>query len=158
MSKGRKVGPKFGQKFIKKLGFTLGIHFWTTCVVLVSFLYAPGLHFGSPWLILASFWELFGVFFAHFWRCMTCFWINSRPSGNLEESIFGSLIKGIFLTAFLESGRVHFRMVTFGRDSPAQIMHAEIRRDFGPSYTGRVLQWFQPTLYTQSSAEFSVSF
>ena len=88
---------------------------------------------------------------------MTCFWINSRPFGNLEDStVFGSLIKGIFLIAFLESGKVHLRI--FGRDSPAQIMHAEVPRDFARNSTGKVLQLFQPTLYTQSSADFSVSF
>ena len=47
---------------------------------------------------------------------MTCFWINFRPSCNLEESIFGLLIKDIFFITFLESGRVDFRMVSFGRD------------------------------------------
>ena len=56
------------------------------------------------------------MFSVRFWRFMTCFWINSRPSGNLEESIFGSLIKDLFFITFLESGRVDFRMVSFGRD------------------------------------------
>ena len=152
-----KGGPQFGQQFIKQIGFTLGIHFWITCVVLVSFLYAPGLHFWSPWLILASFSKLFGMFSVRFWRFMTCFGIKSRPFGNLEESIFGSLIKDLFFITFLESGRVDFRMVRFGRDMQksaeisAKIIQAEFCND-------SVLQWLKPTLYTQSSAEFSVSF
>ena len=157
MSKGPKRGPNFGQQIIQKLGFTLVVNFWTTCVILVSFWCAPWLHFGSPWLLLASFWELFGVFFVHFWRCMTCFWINSNPSGNREESTFGSLIMDIFFITFLESGRVDFPMVSFGRDMQksaeisAKILQAEFCSD-------SVLQWFMPTLYTQSSAAFSVSF
>ena len=110
---------------------------------------------------LGSFWhlfgELFGMFFVRFWRFMTCFWINSRPSCNLEESIFGSLIKDFFFITFLESGRVDFRMVSFGRDMQksaeisAKILQAEFCSD-------SVLQWFKPTLYTQSSAELSVTF
>ena len=80
---------------------------------------------------------------------MTCFWINSNPSGNLEESTFGSLIKDIFFITFLESGRVDFRMVSFGRDMQksaeisAKILQAEFCSDSGRHYTRRVLRNFR---------------
>ena len=129
--KGSKRGPQFSQNFIKKLGFTPGIHFWTSCVVLVSFLYAPGLNLGNLGLILSPFWERFGMFFVRFWRFMALFWISSTPSRNLEESIFGSLITDLFFVTFFKSGRVDFRMVRFGRDiqkyvkTAAKLLQAE---------------------------------
>ena len=91
------------------------------------------------------------MFFVHFWRCMRCFWINSNPYGNLEESAVGPLIKDIFFITFLESGRVDFPMVSFGRDMQksaeisAKILQAEFCSD-------SVLQWFMPTLYNTRRA------
>ena len=104
-------------------------------------------HFGAPfWKPLAHF----GIFLKAFWHVFRtsltlydmlldkfqAFW----QSGGFY-TVFGSVINGIFLIAFLESGKVHLRI--FGRDSPAQIMHAEIRRDFSRNSTGRVLRTFR---------------
>ena len=98
---------------------------------------------------------------------MTCFWINSRPSCNLEESIFGSLIKDLFFITFLESGRVDFRMVSFGRDmQKSQRFRPKFCRqssaviqfcsDSCRRYTRRALQHFRFHFCIQRCAEISV--
>ena len=92
MSKGRKSGPKFGQQFINKNR----LYAWDP---FLDHLRRFGIIFVRP---RAQFWEPlahFGIFLGAFWHVvptfltlysMTGFWINSRPSGNLEDSILYS--------------------------------------------------------------------
>ncbi len=59
-----------------------------------------------------------------------------------------------FFITFSEFGRVHFQIVNFGRDSPAEVIMQKSAGIAAKIPEGE----FQPALYSQSSAEFSVSF
>ena len=98
---------------------------------------------------------------------MTCFWINSNPSGNREESTFGSLIMDIFLSLSWSLGGSIFRWLVSGeicrnpqrfrpkfyRQSSAVI---QCSSDSCRRYTRRALQHFRFHFCIQRCAEISV--